>query len=113
MTIAAISGAIVSSRDHVGADRSEHADASAHCGIPIAAITAGPRHLVRRLIKKPDVRLMSVGGRVDACLRHIERLESSITAVDQTAGKVAVATIAGAVISRLYQVQRRGIRGRP
>src|ERR1700681_899537 len=114
VAIATIAGAVVSGRDHVGADRSERADASAHCGIPIAAITANPGYLGRRLIKKPDVRLMSVGGRVGAGLRHIERLERSVAAVDQTPGKVTVSTIPGAVISRVDREERQGgARGKP
>src|SRR5882672_6717002 len=101
VAIATIAGAVISSRDHVGAERSEPAGASAHCGIRIAAITAGSGYLGRRLIKEPDVRLMSVGCRVGARLRHIERLECSVAAVDQTSGKITVPAIAGAVTSRV------------
>ena len=109
LAIATIAGAVVSGGDHVGADRSEDADASAHRGIPIAAITASPGYLGRCLIKKPDVRLMSVGCPVGARLRHIERLKCSVAPVDQTPGKIAVAAIAGAVISRVDREERRGI----
>ena len=108
VAIATIPGTVVSGRDHVGAERSEPADASAHCGIGIAAITANPGYLGRRLIENPDVGLMSVGCRVGARLRHIERLECSVAAVDQTPGKVTVSTIPGAVISRLDREQRQG-----
>ena len=108
VAIATITGAVASSRDHPGADRSERADASAQCGIPIAAITANSRDLGRGLIKIPNVRLMGDGCRMGARLRHIERLESSVAAVDQAPGKVTVSTIPGAVISRVDREQRQG-----
>src|SRR5882757_2614283 len=113
VAITTITCAVVSSRDHVGADQSEHADASAHCGIPIAAITASPGCLGRRLIKNPDVGLMGIGCRVSARLRHVMRPECGVAPVDQTPYKIAVAAIAGAVISRMDQEERLGIRRRP
>src|SRR5262245_51176274 len=62
--IAALTCAIVSRRDHVGADRSEQTDTPAHCGVPIAAIAANPGCLGRRLIKYSGIRLISAGCRV-------------------------------------------------
>src|SRR6476620_679232 len=113
VAIATITRAVLSSRDHAGADHSKHTGASAHCGIPIAAITTGPGYLGRRLIKNPDVSLMGVGCRVGARLRHVERLECGIATVDHTPCKITVAAIAGAVISRVEQEERPGIRGKP
>jgi hypothetical protein len=114
VTIATIAGAVASSRDHIRADKSEGADPSAHCGIAITAITASAGYLDRRLIKNPDVRLMSDGRRVGPCLRHVERLECSVAAVDQTPCKIAVPTIPGAVISRVDREERQGrARGKP
>jgi hypothetical protein len=113
MAISTIAGTVVTGRDHVGADRTERANASANCDIAASAVTASPGYLFRSLIKNPDIRLMSVGRRMRARLRHIERLERSVAAVDQTAVKIAVAAIAGAVASRLDQEERPGIRGRP
>ena len=113
VAIATIPGTVVSGRDHVGAERSEPAGASAQCGIRIAAITAGSGYLGRRLIKEPDVRLMSVGCRVGARLRHIERLEYSVAAVDQTPGKIAVPAIAGIVASRVDREVGQGTRRKP
>src|SRR3981189_1141897 len=81
LAIATIAGAVVSGGDHVGTDRSEDADASAHRGIPIAAITANSRDLARGLIKIPDVGLMGEGCRKGARPRHVERLECSVAAV--------------------------------
>src|SRR5712691_11282209 len=113
VAIATIPGTVVSGRDHVGAERSEPADASAHCGIRIAAITANPGDLGRRLIENPDVGLMSVGYRVGARLRHIDRLECSIAAVDQTPGKIAVPAVAGVVASRIDREVGQGTRRKP
>ena len=113
MAIATITRAVVSSRDHVGTDQSEQADASAHCGIPIAAITTSPGCLGRRLIENPDVGLMGIGCRVSARLRHVKRPECGVAFVDQTPCKITVAAIAGAVISRVDQEERPGIRRRP
>src|SRR6266516_2686918 len=111
--MATITRAVVSSRDHVGTDQSEQADASAHCGIPIAAITTSPGCLGRRLIENPDVGLMGIGCRVSAHLRHVKRPECGVAFVDQTPCKIAVSAIAGAVISRVDQEERPGIRRRP
>src|SRR5882672_3263123 len=113
MAVATIARAVISGRDHIGADRSEHAGASAHGGIPIAAITANPGYLGRRLIENPDVRLMSAGCRVSARLRHIDRRECRVAAVDQTPGKITVPAIAGAVISRVDRERLEGIRTKP
>src|SRR5437899_6082522 len=100
-TITTIAGAVVTGTDRTRADRPERADASAHCGIPIAAITANSRDLGRGRIKIRGVCLMGVGCRMGAGLGHVERLESSVAPVDQAPGKIAVAAIAGAVISRV------------
>src|SRR5712664_1383988 len=113
MAVATITRAVISSCDHVGADRSEHAGASAHGGIPIAAITANPGYLGRRLIENPDVGLMSAGRRVGARLRHIERLECGVAAVDQTPVKIAVPAIAGAVASGVDREVGQGTRRKP
>ena len=101
VAIATIAGAVVTGIDRAMADRPERADASAHCGIPIATITANSRDLGRGLIKIRGVRLMGVGCRMGAGLGHVERLESSVALADQAPGKIAVAAIAGAVISRV------------
>src|SRR3981189_4000553 len=87
LAIATMAGAVVSGGDHVGADRSEDADASAHRGIPIAAITANSRDLARGLIKIPDVGLMGEGCRKGARPRHVERLQCSGAAVAPAPGK--------------------------
>src|SRR5882724_7026751 len=113
VAIAAIPGTVVSGRDHVGAERSEPAGASAHCGIRIAAIPANPGYLGRRLIENSDVGLMSVGCRVGARLRHIERLECSVAAVDQTPGKIAIPAIAGVVASRVDREVGQGTCRKP
>jgi hypothetical protein len=113
VAIATIPGTVVSGRDHVGAERSEPADASADCGIRIAAIPANPGYLGRRLIENPDVGLMSAGCRVGARLRHIERLECGVAAVDQTPGKIAVPAIAGIVASRVDREVGQGTRRKP
>src|SRR6267154_571709 len=56
---------------------------------------------------------MGIGCRVSACLRHVNRRECGVAFVDQTPCKIAVAAIAGAVISRVEQEERLGIRRRP
>ena len=111
--IATIAGAVVTGGDRARADRPERADASAQCGIPIAAITANSRDLGCGLIKVGDVRLIGVGCRMGAGLRHVERLESSVAPADQAPGKIAVAAIAGAVFSRVGREVWPRIRGKP
>jgi hypothetical protein len=59
--IAAIAGAVAAGTDRARYDRPERAETAARCGIPIAAITASPRDLVRGLIKMRDVGLMGFG----------------------------------------------------
>jgi len=97
LAIATIASAVVTGGDHVGADRSERRDASAQCGVPIAAIAANSSDLGRGLIKIPDIRLMGDGCRKGVGLRCIERLESSEAGIDQAPGKIAIPAISGVV----------------
>src|SRR5206468_632319 len=110
---ATIAGAVVTGGDRARVDRPERADACAQCGIPISTITAHARDLGRGLVKIRNVRLTGVGCRMGAGLRHVERLESSVALADQAPGKIAVAAIAGGVISRVGREVWPRIRGKP
>src|SRR5258708_38265598 len=61
----------------------------------------------------PVVRCVGVAGGGGPRLRHIDRLECRVAAVDQTPGKITVPAIAGAVISRVDRERLEGIRTKP
>ena len=76
-----------------------NADVSARCSIPIAAITANSRDLRRGLIKMHDIRLMGFGGRIGAGYRDVDRAIDRDRCMHHRSGKVAIAAIAGAVVT--------------
>ena len=116
--VAAVTGAVVAATEPAMGEPEgtrygrEGADVSARCGIAVATVAANARDLGRGLIEVDDVGLIGTRCGMIAGLGHVERLERSMAGVDHAPGKMAIAAIAGAVMSGVGRKTLPRISGR-